>query len=76
MNEEAKTKVKQAIDSAVNNLVDNLEQGKSEALISFLDGMSKFHIYSFYNQCLIILQTPDASLVPSVLIYASINFAD
>jgi hypothetical protein len=39
MNEEAKTKVKQAIDSAVNNLVENLEQGKSEALISFLEGI-------------------------------------
>jgi antirestriction protein ArdC len=63
MNEEAKTKVKQAIDSAVNNLIENLEQGKSEALISFLEGMSKFHTYSFYNQCLIISQKPNASLV-------------
>ncbi len=63
MNEEAKTKVKQSIDSAVNNLIENLEQGKGEALITFLEGMSKFHIYSFYNQCLIISQKPNASLV-------------
>ncbi len=63
MNEEARTKVKQAIDSAVNNLVENLEQGKSEALMSFLEGMSKFHNYSFYNQCLIVSQKPNASLV-------------
>lgn len=63
MNEEAKTKVKQAIECAVNNLIDNLEQGKSEALITFLEGMSKFHTYSFYNQCLIISQKPNASLV-------------
>jgi hypothetical protein len=31
MNEEAKTKVKQAIDSAVSNLIEKLELGKSEA---------------------------------------------
>lgn len=63
MNEEARTKVREARDSAVNNLIENLEQGKSEALISFLEGMSKFHSYSFYNQCLIISQKPNASLV-------------
>jgi antirestriction factor ArdC-like protein len=63
MNDEAKVKVKQAIDCAVNNLVENLEQGKSEALISFLEGMSKFHSYSFYNQCVIISQKPNALLV-------------
>jgi hypothetical protein len=62
INEEVKTKVKQAIDSAVNNLIENLEQGKSDALITFLEGMSKFHSYSFYNQCLIISQKPNASL--------------
>ncbi len=63
MNEQTKTKIKQAIDSAVSNLIENLDQGKSEALISFLEGMSKFHSYSFYNQCLIISQKPNASLV-------------
>jgi antirestriction protein ArdC len=63
MNEEARTKVKQAIDSAVSNLIENIDRGKSEALISFLEGMSKFHTYSFYNQCLIISQKPNASLV-------------
>lgn len=39
------------------------EVKKSEAFTTFMGVMSKFHNYSFYNQMLIAMQNPDATLV-------------
>jgi hypothetical protein len=47
----------------LKDLAETLKQGKSEALIRYLDTMSQFHNYSFGNCVLIALQRPDASLV-------------
>ena len=49
-------------DDALRELAEALKQGKSEALVRYLDTLSKFHRYSFGN-CLLIcprssLKTP------------------
>lgn len=53
----------QRSEDALKELVEELKNGKSEALVRYLDTLSKFHRYSFGNCMLIALQRPDASLV-------------
>jgi hypothetical protein len=50
-------------DDALKELTEALKQGKSEALVRYLDSISKFHRYSFSNCLLIVIQNPDATLV-------------
>ena len=50
-------------DDALKALALALKQGKSEALLRYLDTLSKFHRYSFGNCMLIAIQKPDATLV-------------
>lgn len=50
-------------DEAIGELARDLEQGKSEQLIRYLEFCSKFHRYSFRNQILIAMQCPTATLV-------------
>jgi hypothetical protein len=50
-------------DEALKELAEALKQGKSEALVKYLDSLSKFHKYSFSNCLLIAIQNPDATLV-------------
>src|SRR5262245_21701412 len=50
-------------DEALSQLAQALEQGKSEALVRYLDMMATFHRYSFRNCLLIAIQKPDATLV-------------
>ena len=50
-------------DDALKELSEALKQGKSEALVRYLDSLSKFHRYSFSNCMLIAIQKPDATLV-------------
>jgi hypothetical protein len=50
-------------DDALSALTDALKQGKSEALVKYLDTLSRFHRYSFSNCLLIVVQKPDATLV-------------
>lgn len=50
-------------DDALRELAEALKQGKSEALVRYLDTLSKFHRYSFGNCLLICLQRPEATLV-------------
>ena len=44
-------------------LVAALEAGRSDALIRYLETASRFHTYSFRNQCLIAAQCPTATRV-------------
>jgi antirestriction protein ArdC len=50
-------------DDALAELALALSQGKSEALVRYLDTVSAFHHYSFRNCMLIAMQKPDATLV-------------
>jgi hypothetical protein len=50
-------------DEALKELASALKEGKSEALLRYLDTMSKFHRYSFSNCLLIACQNPDATVV-------------
>jgi hypothetical protein len=49
--------------SALTRLSEALASGNSEALTCYLDVMSRFHRYSFYNCLLILCQRPDATQV-------------
>jgi len=53
----------QVIKQAVDYLIEQLEQGKSEALTAYLTAMARFHTYSFANSLLIFRQRPMASRV-------------
>lgn len=50
-------------DDALAQLAKALSQGKSEALVQYLDTISRFHQYSFRNCILIAVQKPDATFV-------------
>lgn len=63
MNEEGKSKIQQAIDEAVDSLVESLEKGGSDAMVRFLDAMSRFHKYSLNNVALIYAQKRNATRV-------------
>src|ERR1700730_3971963 len=43
--------------------VPALEAGRSDALVRYLETASRFHTYSFRNQCLIAAQFPTATRV-------------
>lgn len=50
-------------EQAIEELAESLKAGKSEALIRYLESVSRFHRYSFGNCMLIALQNPDATRV-------------
>ena len=50
-------------EQALSDLAQQLEQGHSETLVTFLDTLAKFHRYSFNNVMLIAMQRPDATHV-------------
>ncbi len=54
---------KEAITNAIDELVQQLESGKSENLIAYLNTLAKFHRYSYRNLMLIYSQRPEASNV-------------
>ena len=56
-------KAKELVDSALNELRAQLEAGRSEALLAYLDCMSRFHRYSWSNVMLIDMQMPGATQV-------------
>lgn len=51
------------IDQAVQNLLGELQQGKSDRLLDYLAFSARFHRYSLGNQLLIYSQCPQASHV-------------
>tara|TARA_A100000171_G_scaffold42943_1_gene44643 strand:+ start:4745 stop:5644 length:900 start_codon:yes stop_codon:yes gene_type:complete len=54
---------REAVATAVDQLIEQLESGKSESLLKYLSTMSRFHSYSFQNLMLIMSQCPDARRV-------------
>ena len=56
-------KARKMIDSALDRLGEQLEQGKSEQLKRYLAVMGRFHRYSVGNAMLIALQRPEATHV-------------
>ena len=55
--------IKTTTDRALEALMADLQQGRSESLTKYLAVMGKFHNYSFGNQMLIAMQRPDATHV-------------
>jgi antirestriction protein ArdC len=55
--------IKQITEKATEQLVAALQQGRSEALTSYLKAIGRFHRYSLHNVLLIALQKPNASYV-------------
>lgn len=53
----------QIVDEAIEKLIEELKQGKSERLQNYLKFCSKFHNYSKNNTLLIFIQKPDATKV-------------
>jgi hypothetical protein len=58
----AQTLIKQAVDQ----LIRQLEAGRSEALTAYLAAMARFHNYSFGNILAIARQKPDATRVAGI----------
>jgi hypothetical protein len=56
----------QLIKQAVDYLIQQLEQGKSETLTAYLSAMARFHSYSFGNILQIARQRPDAQRVAGI----------
>ena len=54
---------KKIADKQLERLADALNQGKSEALKSYLSAVARLHKYSFRNLLLIFSQRPDATYV-------------
>ena len=59
-NQQQKQTAKEVIAANVKALIEQLEQGHSEALTAYLNAMGRFHIYSFGNILEIARQKPDA----------------
>jgi N-terminal domain of anti-restriction factor ArdC len=51
------------VDGGVRQLLEEMQQGKSERLGRYLEFSARFHRYSVYNQMLIYLQCPNATFV-------------
>lgn len=60
---EKQTELKKLTDEALQSLCKDLEAGKSEQMIQYLDTMARFPKYSFRNILLILKQKPSASYV-------------
>ena len=58
-----KDEAKQLADQAITALLEELKAGRSDALLRYLDSMSRFHSYSWTNRLLIVMQNPEATLV-------------
>ncbi len=54
------------IKQAVDYLIEQLKQGKSEMLTAYLNAMAQFHAYSFGNILQIARQRPDAQRVAGI----------
>jgi len=52
--------VNEKINDGIENLISELEKGKSENLVNYLEFCAKFHNYSSFNQILIFIQNPGA----------------
>jgi hypothetical protein len=55
--------IKNVTNQAIEQLIQALQAGKSEALTNYLAAVAKFHHYSFQNILLIAQQCPQATRV-------------
>jgi hypothetical protein len=55
--------IKKVTNQAIEQLVEALNAGQSEALTRYLAAMAKFRAYSFLNVLLILKQCPNAGRV-------------
>ena len=62
-NNQQKQTAKEANAANVQALIEQLEQGQSDALTAYLTAMGRFHQYSFGNILEIARQKPDATRV-------------
>lgn len=61
---DAKTeRARQIVETGFQALVEELQQGRSEHLLRYLDFCARFHRYSHYNAMMIMMQKPDATYV-------------
>ncbi len=58
-----KDQAKQSADQALQTLAQALEQGRSDAMVEYLDTLAKFHRYSYRNVMLIRSQKKDSTRV-------------
>jgi antirestriction protein ArdC len=58
---------------ALDQLAAQLESGKSESLIAFINAMAKFHRYSYLNVAMILAQKPEASHVAGLRTWNRVN---
>lgn len=61
--EERELLIKQVTEEAYELLAQDLQAGRSESLLAYLEAAGRFHQYSFNNMMLILLQRPDATRV-------------
>jgi hypothetical protein len=65
--------LKAKTDAALDALMADLQQGRSESLTKYLGVMGKFHNYSFGNQMLIAMQRPEATHVAGFRAWTRFN---
>lgn len=68
------TDIEKSINGAIENLLDELKNGKSERLINYLEFCSKFYTYSPNNTILIYQQLPTASKIASFKKWSDLGF--
>lgn len=65
--------VNQKISSALDQLIVDLERGRSQMLVDYLATMSRFHRYSWGNVLLIASQCPHATRVAGLRAWNKVN---
>ena len=65
--------IKKVTNQAIEQLVEALKSGHSEALTRYLGAMAKFRAYSFLNVLLILKQRPDARRVAGYKTWQSLG---
>jgi len=73
MNTDKKSEISEAVAAATNELIEQLKQGKSEALTQYLEAMGRFRSYSFQNVLLIATQFPTATRVAGFNTWKSVG---
>lgn len=58
--------LQKTLKQALENLAQEMKEGRGQALLQVLEGMGKFHQYSARNVMLILMQHPGASLVAGI----------
>ena len=65
--------IKKVTDEAIEQLMEALNAGHSEALTRYLEAMARFRAYSFSNVLMILKQCPNASRVAGYRTWQSLG---